>query len=178
MPRKTCRRGFAAISIAVLMMGATLARADLQSGDPNDAKSPDIKSVASNTFRGTYMGTETALLRVSMRFYDKIPWRKIFDMEVVFDSKGDKAPDFSMMLLKNGRKFKCRLVKGSGIVGAGGIVLDETQVVDYSAGARNVDCAIPRFSLKPDKTIRFRTYVVREDFTSDAAPNKGWYSHI
>jgi hypothetical protein len=66
------------ILLVVLLAGSTLAAspaaADLLRTDPNDySLAPDIKSARSDVFRGTYSGHKTRIVRISLRFYDRIP---------------------------------------------------------------------------------------------------------
>jgi hypothetical protein len=171
------------ILLVVLLAGSTLAAspaaADLLRTDPNDySLAPDIKSARSDVFRGTYSGHKTRIVRISLRFYDRIPWKRVFLLQASLDSKGGGAADYSLQWFLSNGKFSCWLVKGEGL--AGSIVLNEKQVVDYDRGRHFVSCAIPRSALQESKSPRWRANASNSKNIGkqDRAPNKGWFSHL
>jgi hypothetical protein len=176
------------VAAGLLVALVTPSFGDLSRIDANDFSwRPDIGRVASDRFIGDWEGIQTPLVRVTINFRDRIPWGKIWLMEVRFDTKGTNRPDYSATWFTHPdndvgiRRFNCWLQKGFGILG-GELVLDSSET-RYGRTLRSVTCAFPVGAMTRTKTIRWYVYVLRTDGTVtnlryDRAPNQGAYPHL
>jgi hypothetical protein len=170
-------------------LAAAPAHANLSRRDSNDFRfRPDIKRSTSQKFRGEYLGVpQVLLIRMTVKFYDRIGWPKDPGIMVRFDTSGGKRADYSITWLREPfvmGGFGCWLSEGASFLIPGDIVLDEEEVAGFRRGPRDVTCTVPRLAMVVNKPIRWDVVVLTGNGSAplvdafDFAPNRGWYPHL
>ncbi len=171
---------------ALLLTLAEPASAYLSRKDPNDiAFRGDIKRAISKRYRAPLGALPSVRwVRITIRYYDRPPWKKDHFLAVFFDTKGGKRQDYILQMFlwtaatpldPQWPRFTCWLLKrGDGLVAT----YDDGVVAGKSA--QSATCAFPRDAMVIRKTVKWRASASGPRFPDDFdfAPDQGWYPHL
>lgn len=180
-------RGGVVVALAVMMVVAAAgpSSANLSRGDPNDIRPRgDIKRSTTTKYSAPWGPLESVRwVRTTMRFYDRVPWRKR-DVLVTFDTKGGQRGDYDLQMFKYDTplaegwpRFTCwlRVWDSSGA----DLLMTYDDGIVASHDPRMATCAFPLRVMRIRKTVRWRVSVSGNTWSSfDFAPDRGWYPHL
>lgn len=168
-------RGCVALVVALILVGAFFvqtASADIDELDPDDASSAfDIRRVESSSY-GPYV-------RLTVRFYEELDWRRNTAMHIFIDSRSGPSWDY---LIHVGRELGTSRIRATMVHRSD---LADTTRLFKLVWPQRIYTNFRRSLLRPTHAIRWKLRTIAPDpgpgiWLTDWAPGpfSSWYPHL